>query len=141
MKIVILQTDIHWTNPAANIRHADEIISRYADGDLFVLPEMFSTGFCTQPKGVAETDGGEALQWMKRKAAERGCAIAGSIAVEEDGKYYNRLYFVQPVGTVQHYDKKHLFNYDGEQTQSKHGTNTVDAPCSRKRFLLHVREN
>lgn len=138
MKIVILQTDIHWTNPAANIRHADEIISRYADGDLFVLPEMFSTGFCTQPKGVAETDGGEALQWMKRKAAERGCAIAGSIAVEEDGKYYNRFYFVHPDGKVQHYDKKHLFTYGGEHKQYTHGTKRVIVSYRGIRFLLQV---
>ena len=41
---------------------------------------------------------------MKRKAAERNCAIAGSVAVCENGNYYNRFYFVHPDGAVQHYD-------------------------------------
>ncbi len=48
---------------------------------------------------------------MQRKAVERNCAIAGSVAVCENGNYYNRFYFVHPDGAVQHYDKKHLFTF------------------------------
>ena len=79
-----------------NIARADEAISCLPDADLFVLPEMFSTGFCTQPEGIAESADSETLHWMKRKAAERNCAIAGSVAVCENGNYYNRFYFVHP---------------------------------------------
>ena len=81
MKITILQRNIEWANPQANIARADEAISCLLDADLFVLPEMFSTGFCTQPEGIAESADSETLHWMKRKAAERNCAIAGSVAV------------------------------------------------------------
>ncbi len=49
MKITILQRNIEWANPQANVARADEAISCLPDSDLFVLPEMFSTGFCTQP--------------------------------------------------------------------------------------------
>ena len=55
MKITILQRNIEWANPQANIARADEAISCLPDADLFVLPEMFSTGFCTQPEGIAES--------------------------------------------------------------------------------------
>ena len=85
MKITILQRNIEWANPQANIARADEAISCLPDADLFVLPEMFSTGFCTQPEGIAESTDSETLHWMKRKAAERNCAIAGSVAVCENG--------------------------------------------------------
>ena len=98
MKITILQRNIEWANPQANIARADEAISCLLDADLFVLPEMFSTGFCTQPEGIAESADSETLHWMKRKAAERNCAIAGSVAVCENGNYYNRFYFVHPEG-------------------------------------------
>lgn len=91
MKITILQRNIEWANPQANIARADEAISCLLDADLFVLPEMFSTGFCTQPEGIAESADSETLHWMKRKAAERNCAIAGSVAVCENGNYYNRF--------------------------------------------------
>lgn len=62
---------------------------------------------------------------MKRKAAERNCAIAGSVAVCENGNYYNRFYFVHPDGAVQHYDKKHLFTFGGEHKRFTAGTERV----------------
>ena len=75
---------------------------------------------------------------MQRKAAERNCAIAGSVAVQENGKYYNRFYFVHPDGTVQHYDKKHLFTYGGEDKQFTAGTERVVVHYRGVRILLEV---
>jgi len=138
MKITILQRNIEWANPQANIARADEAISCLPDADLFVLPEMFSTGFCTQPEGIAESTDSETLYWMKRKAAERNCAIAGSVAVCENGNYYNRFYFVHPDGAVQHYDKKHLFTFGGEHKRFTAGTERVVVNFRGVRILLEV---
>ena len=138
MKITILQRNIEWANPQANIARADEAISCLLDADLFVLPEMFSTGFCTQPEGIAESADSETLHWMKRKAAERNCAIAGSVAVCENGNYYNRFYFVHPDGAVQHYDKKHLFTFGGEHKRFTAGTERVVVNFRGVRILLEV---
>ena len=96
MKVTILQRDIEWANPALNVQRADEAIKLNPGSDLYVLPEMFTTGFCTNPEGIAETTESDSLEWMKRKSAETGAAIAGSIAVTNDGKYYNLFYFVTP---------------------------------------------
>ena len=96
MKISIIQTDIKWADPQANITAADAAVDSAPGSDLYVLPEMFSTGFCTRPEGVAEPSDGRTLAWMKRKAAATGAALAGSVAVCEDGKYYNRFYFEEP---------------------------------------------
>ena len=84
MKITILQRNIEWANPALNVQRADEAIDRNPGSDLYVLPEMFSTGFCTNPEGIAESCEGESLLWMKRKARAIDAAIAGSIAVTKD---------------------------------------------------------
>ena len=70
MKVTILQRNIEWANPSLNIHRADEAIDRNPGADLYVLPEMFSTGFCTHPEGIAESMDSDSLQWMKRKAAE-----------------------------------------------------------------------
>ena len=137
MKTTILQRDINWGDPKANIQRADEAISRNAGSDLYVLPEMFSTGFCTSPEGIAERDD-TTLQWMKSKACEIDAAIAGSIAVEEDGKYYNRFYFVKPDGEVTHYDKKHLFTYGGEHLRFTAGEERVVVEWRGVRILLEV---
>ena len=88
MKVIILQTDICWANPATNQKHIEKMMEAHTGADLYVLPEMFSTGFCTQPEGVAETEC-ESLRWMEQQARKRECAIAGSVATEEDGKYYD----------------------------------------------------
>ncbi|MBO5860653.1 MAG: nitrilase family protein, partial [Alistipes sp.] len=102
MKVTILQRDILWADPATNIARADEAIARNAGSDLYVLPEMFSTGFCVEPETVAESLDGEALQWMKSKAAATNAAIAGSVVVTDGERYFNRFYFVKPDGEVEY---------------------------------------
>ncbi|MDO4179880.1 MAG: amidohydrolase [Bacteroidales bacterium] len=138
MKVTILQRNIEWANPSLNVARADEALAGLPDADLFVWPEMFSTGFCTQPEGIAESADSDTLQWMKRKAAERDCAIAGSVAVCEEGKYYNRFYFVTPDGNVFHYNKKHLFTYGGEHERFTAGTERVVVDFRGVRILLAV---
>ena len=138
MRVTILQRNIEWANPALNIQRADEAISRNAGADLYVLPEMFSTGFCTQPEGIAESSESDTLRWMQRKAAEMNAAIAGSVAIEQEGRYYNRFYFVKPDGSVAHYDKKHLFTYGGEHLRFTAGEERVVVEWRGVRILLEV---
>lgn len=82
---------------------------------------MFSTGFTMNARAVAEKMHGKTMLWMKQKALERECVITGSIVIEEDGKYYNRLIWQRPDGTAEFYDKKHLFRYAGEQEHYTEG--------------------
>ena len=138
MRVTILQRNIEWANPTLNIQRADEAISRNAGADLYVLPEMFSTGFCTQPEGIAESSESDTLRWMQRKAAEMNAAIAGSVAIEQEGRYYNRFYFVKPDGSVAHYDKKHLFTYGGEHLRFTAGEERVVVEWRGVRILLEV---
>ncbi len=138
MKVTILQRDIVWGNPTENCRRCDEAINQNPGSDLYVLPEMFSTGFCTQPEGIAETADSDTLKWMKKKSATIDAAIAGSVAVCEDGKYYNRFYFVHPDGTVQQYDKHHLFTYGGEHLRFTAGQERVIVGYRGMRILLEI---
>ena len=138
MRVSILQRDIIWADPASNIRTADEAIDRQRGADLYVLPEMFSTGFAMQPDGLAEPNDGETLHWMKCKATRCDAAIAGSVAVNDDGRFYNRFYFVQPNGCVDIYDKRHLFTYSGEDKCFTRGNERVIVAFRGIRFLLEV---
>ena len=138
MKITILQRDIVWANPQENVQRADAAIDAQPGADLYVLPEMFSTGFCTEPKDIAESDNSETLQWMQQKAKAIDAAIAGSVAICKDGKYFNRFYFVKPDGSVEHYDKKHLFTYGGEHKRFTAGERRVVVEFRGVRFLMEV---
>lgn len=137
MRITLLQRDLVWANPAENARRARDMMLRAPQSDLYLLPEMFSTGFAVAPMGIAETEN-LSLQWMTVMAAERNAAIAGSVAVEADGRYYNRFYFVKPDGSVTRYDKRHLFGYSGEQEYYTAGNERVVVEFRGVRFLLQV---
>ncbi len=138
MKISILQLDLVWENPQENLRKADAAIASAPGADLYVLPEMFPTGFCTVPDGVAEPEGGFVLHWMKDKAARTDAALAGSVAVRHEGRYYNRFYFVTPDGSVTWYDKKHLFTYGGEHERFTAGDKRVVIEFRGVRIMLLV---
>jgi len=140
MKISLIQQDIIWADPESNRRHLDDLLSTIAPGsiDLLVLPEMFSTGFITYQSENAEVPPYESLEWMKSRAAKLDCAIAGSIAVRENGICYNRFFFVKPDGDVTYYNKRHLFTYGGEDTSFCAGDKRVVVEWRGVRMLLAV---
>jgi omega-amidase len=115
MKIALIQTELSWENSNENkalLQEKINAISQYVD--LIVLPEMFTSGFTMNPKNVAETMQGEAISWLTETAKSKNCAITGSLVIEENRNYFNRLVFVFPTGEIQTYDKKHLFTLAGE---------------------------
>ena len=113
--ITTIQTHLHWEDVDANLLHfSDKINSILGHTDVIVLPEMFTTGFTMKPEQLAEEHGGKGLQWMIQKAQEKICVIVGSISVKENGLFYNRLYWVNPDGSYQQYNKRHLFRMGNE---------------------------
>ena len=115
MKIAIIQTELSWENPNENkalLQEKINAISQYVD--LIVLPEMFTSGFTMNPKNIAQSMQGEAISWLKETAKDKDCAVTGSLVIEENGNYFNRLVFVFPSGEIQTYDKRHLFTLAGE---------------------------
>lgn len=122
MKISLIQTTLTWEDAAANRAHFTGLINTIETTDLIVLPEMFASGFTMNPEAIAEAPDGETVQWMLQTAKEKGCAITGSLAINENGNYYNRLYFVFPDGSLETYNKRHLFSYADEHKHYTKGT-------------------
>lgn len=115
IRLSIVQSHLHWENPAANRSAFDHIIKKLApDTDLIVLPEMFTTGFTMNAAPLAETMKGPTVAWLQAHARAYNIAITGSIIVKEDGNFYNRLVFAHPDGQLQWYDKRHCFTLAGE---------------------------
>jgi len=123
LKIAVIQTDIVWQNAELNrIRYSEKINGINDAVDVFVLPEMFSTGFSMKPVGISETMQGETVKWMQNLASERNAAICGSLIISEEKKFYNRFLFVEPSGEIKYYNKRHLFSLAGEEKVYKQGT-------------------
>ena len=138
MKILLIQTDIRWQAPEENRLRAQELIAAAPAADLIVLPEMFTTGFATDPTGAAEPADSDTLKWMQTLANAQNAAVAGSIATEEEGKYYNRFYFVKPDGSFTVYNKRHLFTFAGEDKHYEAGGERVIVEWRGWRILLQI---
>lgn len=143
MRVTILQTDVKWADPAVNRDRASRLIAEAPRSDLYVLPEMWATGFITDSDLTAKlcedvtAQTFSSLAWMKDMAAHLGGAVSGSIAIkDEQGQYRNRLYFVKPDGYHCFYDKRHLFTYGGEDKYYERGNKRVVVNYGGFRLLL-----
>lgn len=126
LNITIIQSVLHWENVDRNLEMFDEKLGNVEGStDLIVLPEMFNTGFTMNTKEAAEEMDGKTIQWLAAKAKERSCVITGSLIVNEDGRYYNRLVWMKPDGTHVHYDKRHLFRMAHEHEYFTAGTQRI----------------
>ncbi|HYF32455.1 MAG TPA: amidohydrolase [Chitinophagaceae bacterium] len=128
LTVTLIQTHLHWENAAANLAMLEEKIRAIEDKTtLVILPEMFSTGFSMRPEALAETMDGAAVQWMQKMAAEKKIILTGSLIIQEEGAYYNRLIWMLPNGQYGYYDKRHRFAYAGEDRQFAAGSKRLIA--------------
>ena len=116
LTVSFVQTALHWHDAAANRAALDQQFAQLSGPtDLIVLPEMFTTGFSMEARTQAETMAGPTVAWLRDKAVAHNAVVTGSVIIEENGAYYNRLLWVRPDGSLRYYDKRHLFTLAGEQ--------------------------
>lgn len=127
LTISIIQANLAWEDKASNLQMLQEKIMALPFTEIVVLPEMFSTGFSMRPEVFSETMDGEAVQWMKKIAAQKKVVLTGSMMIQEEGVYYNRLIWMLPNGQHGHYDKRHLFGYAGEHEHFTPGSKRLIA--------------
>ena len=123
LKITYIQSPLHWENAEANLDLFNEHLGKIeGETDLIVFPEMFNTGFTMNVKEASETMQGETIKWMAEKAKSMNSVVTGSLIIEEEGKYYNRLIWMRPNGRHEQYDKRHLFRMADEHKDFDYGS-------------------
>jgi predicted amidohydrolase len=116
LTVTLIQTELVWEEIQANLkRFQAEIDAMASPTDLVILPEMLSTGFSMGAEALAEEMDGAAVTWMRNTAVEKNTVITGSVMIKDKGRFFNRLIWARPDGTMETYDKKHLFRYAGEE--------------------------
>ncbi|MFM8255753.1 MAG: amidohydrolase [Bacteroidota bacterium] len=137
--ISLIQTTLHWENKGANRQHFEEKIASLAGKTQVVfLPEMFTTGFSMNPSQLAEKMDGESVEWMRKMATQYRLILTGSLIIEEEGRYFNRLIWMLPTGDYGFYDKRHLFAFAGEDQQYTAGDKRLITVVNGWRFNLQV---
>ena len=81
MKITVIQQNIVWKNVESNVLRLEQLVAEAEKSDLYLFPEMCSTGFCMQPSGIAEEPGGRTVSVMKRLAVEYDAAMVVPVMV------------------------------------------------------------
>lgn len=139
LHITLVQPDIVWEDKPANLLQYERIIAGInGPKHIVALPEMFSTGFSMAPERLAEPMDGQTVKWMADMAVKNRCILTGSLIIEEDGRYYNRMLWVQPDGNVYVYDKRHLFAYAKEDKHYCRGEKRLIAQVNGWRINLQV---
>jgi omega-amidase len=115
LTVTLIQTGLFWEDIPANLAMLDGKINGISEKtDVIILPEMFTTGFTMNVEKLAQSMSGTAVSWLVAKARQKQAHIMGSVIIEEDKKYFNRLIWAKPDGKILTYDKKHLFRMAGE---------------------------
>jgi predicted amidohydrolase len=123
LNLKIIQPTIIWGDIVANLLHLEEMLEKdLLPADIIILPEMFTTGFSMDVLHLAETIDGKAFKWMQSIAKCYKAAITGSIIFQENSKYFNRLFWINPDGEWFTYDKRHLFSIANENQYFESGT-------------------
>lgn len=117
--VYFIQTNLKWENSIANLTRLNWHVQQAQSESIVVLPEMFATGFTMNPLENAQSMDGEAVEWMK--VASQNRLICGSLAIEENGKFYNRFLAVYNGEIVFQYNKNHLFSYGKEDEHYEAG--------------------
>ena len=102
MKVYCCQLDIAWENKPENYGRVSDWVrkSRPEPGSLFVLPEMFSTGFSMNVAGIAEEASPGTMEFLREIARESGVYfMAGLVTRGPDGRGLNQSVVISPAGT------------------------------------------
>lgn len=138
LNVTLIQSDIFWEDKDRNLTLYDDLIYRlYEKKEVIVLPEMFNTGF-TMNTNLSETMDGPTVQWMKNTSIENNCVLIGSLIIEENQNFYNRLLCHFPDGRIYHYDKRHLFAFAGEDSHFKSGEQRLIVEVNGFRLCLMI---
>jgi predicted amidohydrolase len=91
-----------------------------------------------QTQVLAEPMNGPTVQWMRTMAQQYQLIITGSVMIQEEGLFYNRLIWMLPTGELGHYDKRHLFAFAGEDRYYSRGNKRFIASANGFKINLQI---
>ncbi len=139
LKLTLIQSHLFWEDKGANLTLLEQkILGLDEPTEVVILPEMFNTGFSMQPELHAETMDGPTVEWMRRIAMDQKIILTGSLMIQENEHYYNRLIWMLPNGELGHYDKRHLFAFAGEDQHYTAGNKRLIASVKGWKINLQI---
>ena len=138
MKIALVQAELTWEDNDKNLKHFSRILENIEGVHIFVLPEMFNSGFTTNSNSVGQTMEGKAVCWLQKMAIEKNAVFVASLIIRENTRRYNRLVWATPNGETNTYDKKHLFRMANEHNYFTPGNERIIIEHKGIRFCPQI---
>jgi predicted amidohydrolase len=118
MRLGVVQFNPEFGKVGENTQRALALAGE-ADADVYVLPELFSTGYQFKDRAEAldyaeEIPDGPTTEALERFCRERGCFVAGGLAEKTGNKLYNSSFLVGADGFIATYRKSHPFDREKE---------------------------
>ena len=144
LNVCLIPLEIEWEDYDRNMAAVESLLTEVKTGtDLVVLPETFSTGF---PSGgnrhkiasLAQPNDGDTITRLKKIAASRDFAIAGSFIARDGDAFFNRAFFIKPSGECTFADKRHLFTMAGENNVFSHGNDRLKVEYKGWKIVMVV---
>ena len=111
MRVAVVQTNPRFGEVQANIQNAIASMDG-VEADLFVLPELFNTGYNFVDKREADRLGeeisGNTFQTVAEFSKKKSCYVVYGFAEKAD-RLYNSSALVGPTGLIGTYRKVHLY--------------------------------
>ncbi len=130
MHVAIVQMKGQDGDPEANQIHAEELIRSHGKAQLYLLPELWTTGYHHEswPSYVSQHHD-RIVRQIQELSQQLSAWIGGSYVVRDGhGGYFNRFLLLSPDGSQPiHYDKVHLFASMDEDKRFCAGKQRVNA--------------
>jgi predicted amidohydrolase len=112
MRVAVVQTNPTFGEVKSNVEAALALMES-AEADLYVLPELFNTGYnfvdAEEIRRLSEEKSGFTFQSVREFVAARSCYVVYGFAEKAD-RIYNSAALVGPGGLIGIYRKVHLFD-------------------------------
>jgi len=113
--IALIQPHIVWENVDANLEQADKLLEGLSEqSEIVIFPEAYTTGFTMNPHYLEQLHNMPGLSFFINKARELQKVMVVGLFVRDEGRLYNRYYWINPDGSYVYYNKRHLFGAAGE---------------------------
>lgn len=114
LRVGIVQNNPVFGKIQDNLERVETLLADH-DADLFVIPELFATGYQFKDKkesrNLAElVPGGVTTSLLNSIAKKQNCYIIAGLAEIEEDRVYNSAVIVGPNGYIGKYRKLHLFD-------------------------------
>ena len=109
-EIALIQMAIDDGQEEVNLKRAESCIRDHPGADLYLLPELFTTGYAWSAWPEAGSRFDEVVARLGRLATSMNAAISGTAIAGIDGGLQNRMFVVFPDNRLPvYYSKIHLF--------------------------------